>query len=404
MLGKRQPVTVNALILAALSTLLLIAAQPAQAQSETVLYNFTGGSDGLYPESSLISDGAGNFYGTTVLGGGCDGWNQNGCGVVFEVSPNGSGGWNQIVLHTLTAPPDGANPFMAPVIFDKAGNLYGTTEFGGWYNWGAVFELSPSGTGWAANILYSFTGGADGGHPASNLVMDQAGNLYGATSEYEAPGNVFELSPSGGGWTLQVIYEAPTTYGVTIDAAGNIYGATLSTVFELSPNGQGGWNPTVLHTFNGAPKDGNTPLSPPVPDNAGNLYGTTYYGGATNNGTVYKLSLITKGKKKGQWKEKILHSFRYKDGANPVAGVLLDAAGNIYGTTAAGGKYGDGTLFELARQVGKSSYKEKVLWTFNGTDGMNPYCIPVLDSEGNLFGTAASGGPSNAGVVFEVTP
>jgi hypothetical protein len=216
----------GALTLVVFSALLLVAARPAQAQMETVLYNFTGGSDGLHPEASLISDGAGNFYGTTLLGGlGCPG-NQYGCGVVFEMSPNGSGGWNETVLHSFSGPPDAANPFLSPVIFDKAGNLYGTTEFGGTFNWGAVFKLSLVGTSWTATILYSFTGGADGGHPAAGLIMDQAGNLYGTGSEYLLPGNVYELSPSGGGWTEQVIYEAPASGGLTMDASGNIYGTT----------------------------------------------------------------------------------------------------------------------------------------------------------------------------------
>ncbi len=392
----------GALIVAVLSALLLIAARPAQAQTETVLYNFTGGNDGLHPESSLISDGAGNFYGTTLLGGqGCPGWNQYGCGVVFEISPNGSGGWKQTVLHSFSGPPDAANPFRAPVIFDSEGNLYGTTEFGGTFNWGAVFELSPAGPSWTETILYSFTGGADGGHPATSLVMDKAGNLFGTTSEYQAPGNVFELSPSAGGWTLQVIYAAPTAPGLTMDASGNIYGATTSTVFELSPNGNGGWNPTVLHTFTGPPEDGSSPVTPFVFDQAGNLYGMTYAGGTNNSGTVYQLS----PGENGAWTEQILYSFMGgNDGAQPWAGVVLDAGGNIYGTTSLGGMYGDGTVFELVAPVGAGNYQEKVLWSFNGTDGLNPYCTPILDSAGNLYGTVASGGSKNAGVVFEVNP
>ena len=387
-----------ALTMVVLSALLLIVARPALAQSVTVLHSFTGGSDGSLPAASLISDSAGNFYGTTLLGGlGCPG-NQYGCGVVFEISPNGSGGWTQTVLKSFSGPPDPANPWIAPVIFDKVGNLYGTTEFGGTYNWGAVFELSPVGTSWEVTILYSFTGGSDGGHPASSLVMDRAGNLYGTTSEYLAPGNVFELSPSGGGWTQRVIYAAPTAFGLTMDAAGNIYGATTSTVFELSPNGNGGWNPTVLHTFTGAPGDGSSPTTAPVPDQSGNLYGTTYAGGAANYGTVYKLSPVN-----GGWTEQMLYSFMGgTDGANPFgAAVVLDAAGNIYGTTSVGGSQNDGTVFELSA-LGSSNYEHSVLWSFSGTDGANPYSTPVLDSAGNLYGTASGGGSSSAGVVFEV--
>ena len=398
----------NALTLALLSALLLIAARPAQAQTETVLYNFTGGADGSHPDTSLISDGAGNFYGATELGGlGCPG-NQYGCGVVFELSPNGSGGWNETVLHSFSGPPDAANPIFAPVVFDWGGNLYGTTGYGGWDNLGALYELSPAGASWTEAVLYSF--GTDWYYPTAGLIMDSAGNLYG-TTVWGGDGNcgtVFEMSPSGGGWTEQVIYSpyCPAgSAGLIMDAAGNILGAAASTVFELSPNGNGGWNPTVIHTFAGAPKDGYDAAGVPVLDQAGNLYGTTYYGGAKNLGTGYRLSPITKGKKKGQWKETILHSFRGgKDGANPVAGVVLDAAGNIYGTTFYGGKSGVGTVFELMPQVGKGSYKEKVLWAFNGTDGMLPYGLPILDSAGNLYGTADEGGSYGNGVVFEVTP
>lgn len=204
-----------ALTLAVLSALLLFAARPAQAQTETVLYNFAGGSDGFHPEASLISDGAGNFYGTTLLGGlGCPG-NQYGCGVVFEISPSGGGGWKQSVLHSFSGPPDAANPYLSPVIFDRWGNLYGTTEFGGAFNAGAVFELSPVGASWTVTILYSFTGGVDGQHPAAGLIMDPAGNLYGTTSEYQAPGNVFELSPVR--WRLEAAGDLLRTYLERVD-------------------------------------------------------------------------------------------------------------------------------------------------------------------------------------------
>jgi len=164
---------------ALLLTLLAALALPAQAQTETVLYNFTGGTDGSYPTSSLITDSTGNFYGTTTYGG------EYGAGVVFELSPNGSEGWNETVLHSFSSFwDDGANPFMAPVMFDNAGNLYGTTEFGGSENFGAVYELSPSGTGWTETTLYAFYHGKYGGfgNPASNLVMDVKGGITGTTS------------------------------------------------------------------------------------------------------------------------------------------------------------------------------------------------------------------------------
>ncbi len=396
----------DALILAALVALLLMAAQPVQGQ-ETVLYDFAGGSDGANPLSRLTSDGAGNFYGMTQLGG-------LGYGTVFELSPNGSGGWNETVLYRFCSVlncTDGAYPKYADLIFDNVGNLYGTTEDGGANEYGVVFELIPVGTNWTETVLYSFWP-TDGDGPENGLVMDSAGNLYGTThwGGYWEDGTVFELSRSGGGWTEQVIYAVDNNdyglTGLTMDAAGNIFGATYSWVFELSPNGDGGWNPTVLHTFTGAPKDGSGAEGTPVLDKAGNLYGTTTFGGADGCGVVYKLS----PGKKGKWTKKILHSFKSdKDGCVPWAGVVLDAAGNVYGTTVGGGKYagGLGTVFELAAPVGTGTYyKEKILWTFpfGGGWGSSPYDSLILDSAGNLYGTTAGGGSTDNGVVFEVTP
>jgi uncharacterized repeat protein (TIGR03803 family) len=175
------------------------------------------------------------------------------------------------------------------------------------------------------------------------------------------------------------------------------------TVFELSPNGNGGWNPTVLHTFCSG-KDGCGALGTPVFDQAGNLYGTTEYGGGKNDGTVYKLSPRTKGKKKGEWREKILRSFNGKNGAGPMAGIVFDAAGNIYGTTVAGGWRDYGLVYELVAPVGKGSYKERLFWRFNFTDGLGPLGSLIWDSAGNLYGTTNYGGEAELGVVFELTP
>ena len=382
--------TFGALTLVALSALLFIAARPAQAQTETVLWNFNGG-DGAVPQSGLTSH-EGNFYGTTYFGG------IFGNGAVFELSPNGSGGWNETVLYSFTGGADGQYPDLSYVIFDGLGNLYTTASYGGTHGDGVAFELSPVGTSWTETVLYNFAGGTDGATPLGGLIVDPVGNLYGTT--YGNGGTVFELSPSVGGWTEQVIYSLDDVAGLTMDAAGNIFGASVSTVFDLSPNGKGGWTPTVLHTFTGSPKDGSNAYGTPVLDKAGNVYGTTFYGGAKNNGTVYKLSLG----KKGKWTEKILYSCKggKKDGANPYAGIVLDAAGNIYGTTLAGGGSNDGTVYELVAPVGKGSYKEKVLWSFNGTDGAYPYDSLILDSAANLYGTTSRGGSSNAGVVFEL--
>jgi len=380
---------------------LVFAAQLAQAQTETVLYNFTGGSDGGKPVANLTSDGKGNFYGTTTEGGlkfGPDGY-----GTVFELSPNGNGGWNETVLYTFcpAAPacPDGAFPYSS-VIFDSAGNLYGIAYAGGAYDRGVVFELNPAQTSWAETVLYSFTGGSDGGSPTSNLIMDPSGNLFGTNSA-----GVFELKWSGGGWAEQVIYR-PQNYpqvvtGLTMDAAGNIFGVGYSSAFELSPNGNGGWNPTVLHNFLTRYFLGPDPIGAPALDKAGNFYGATYHGGANKSGKIYEVSL-----RRGKWTLKTLYSFggHVGDGSNPDAGLVLDASGNIYGTTLSGGGSGYGTVFELVAPIGKGSYQEKVLWSFNGTDGRAPYASLILDSAGNLYGTTRSGGSSGPGVVFKVTP
>jgi uncharacterized repeat protein (TIGR03803 family) len=382
----------GALTLAVLAALLLIAAFPAQAQTETVLYNFYYGSDGAYPIAHLTSDGAGNLYGTTCNyeGGG------PGYGTVFELSPNGSGGWKETVLYSFTGGADGSNPIDSGVIFDSVGNLYGTTYQGGANGLGVVFELSPVGGSWTETVLYSFAGGADGANPLTGVIMDRAGNLYGTVSS----GAVFELTPSGGGWTEQVIYATEVLEeGLTMDAAGNIFGAGDSGVFELSPNGNGGWSPTVIYTFCGYLPRPCGPVGTLVLDQAGNLYGTTDFGGSNDNGTVYKLSIGTKGK----WTGAILHSFLGgTDGRDPFAGVVLDAAGDIYGTTHFGGKSDGGTVYELVALFGTTSYREKLLWSFSGWDGYWPLGSLILDSSGKLYGTTVFGGSSGQGVAFEV--
>ncbi|MGB0049180.1 MAG: choice-of-anchor tandem repeat GloVer-containing protein, partial [Terriglobales bacterium] len=330
-----------------LSVLLLIAALPAQAQTETVLYSFCSQpncSDGAYPTSSLTPDDKGNFYGTTWEGGlGCAGAIY-GCGTVFELSPNGSGGWNETVLYSFTGGEDEVSP-LGPVIFDSVGNLYGTAwPNGQGIGFGVVFELSPVGGGWTESVLYRFTGFNDA-YPEDGLIMDSASNLYGTTQGTEGSGEVFELSPSRDGWTQQVIYNAGSGYsGLTMDAAGNIFGTEFLkawTVFELSPDGNGGWTPTVIYTFNN--KGGSNPQGALTLDKAGDLYGTTEnggkYGAPLGYGTVYRLY----PGKKGKWTEKVLHYFKggTHDGKYPLAGIVFDAAGNIYGTTVKGGVKAD---------------------------------------------------------------
>ncbi len=390
----------GALALAVISALLL-AVSVAQAQTAKVLYNFKGGSsDGANPESSLTPDGAGNFFGTTYYGG-------LGYGTVFELSPNGQGGWNEAVLYRFCSAQnctDGSRPSYSHVIFDGAGNLYGTTFQGGANGSGVVFKLSPAGINWTETVLYSFCSAldcADGRYPTNGLIADPAGNLYGAGDN-----GTFELSPSYGDWMEQVIYGysdlSNGSAGLTMDASGNIFGIIytytptkeVSKVFKLTPDGKGGWTPTVLKKIGGAAVNGTLAV-----DGAGNLYGTT--GGSNkNDGTVYRLSPGQNEK----WMKKTLHTFQGgADGDNPWAGVVLDAAGNIYGTTLYGGQHGYGVVFELS-PARHGRYQEKILWNFNLTNGAASVANLILDSAGNLYGTTTGGGSDGWGVVFEVTP
>ena len=399
MLEKTKLLSVGTPILAMFS-ILLIGVASASAQTETVLYSFAGSPDGAVPQSSLISDGSGNFYGTTVYGGTRD------LGTVFQLSPAGYGGWNETVLHSFSGK-DGAYPESSPLVFDNAGNLYGTTYYGGLsscaYGCGVVYELSPEGKRWKQTVLYRFAGGTDGSGPVGNLITDAAGNLYGTLSQ---AGGVFRLTPSGNGWSEQLIYAANVPKGgLVMDATGDLLGVTDSTVFELSPNGNGGWTSSVIHTFVGGPKDGSDPQGSLVFDRRGRLYGTTYAGGERNFGTAYMLR-PDKGKNKGTWTWRIIHSFHGypDDGSGPSAGLATN--GNFWGTTVNGGQNNDGTVFEITvtSDFITTFYSEYILWNFNGTDGAYPAYSPILDSAGNLYGTTPGGGSSGVGVVFELTP
>jgi len=371
----------------------LVSAANARAASEAILHNFTGGSDGGYVLRSLVFDGSGNLYGTAYFGG------SYGAGTVFELSP-GAGSWTQTILYNFTGGSDGANP-ASPLILDKSGNLYGTTDSGGANSKGTAFELSPSpGGGWTESVLYSFcsqSSCADGSYPASGLVMDSEGNLYGGTGN-----GVFELSRSGNLWTETVLYSAQTYFGVALDSAGNLYGAALGGyngyVFELSPSKGGGWKESTIYSFKGG-KDGSLPQGNVILDGSGNLYGTTGLGGAYDSGTAYRLAHKPYG-----WRETVLHTFRNskKDGATPNGELVSDSEGNLYGTTLYGGANNAGTVFKLTSN--DSSYKESLLWSFSTSDGATPASAVVLDKLGNLYGTTASGGSVGHGVAFEITP
>ena len=301
------------------------------AQPDMVTHSFGTGHDGQKPFGSLVFDSAGNLYGTTSMNG------LYGKGTVFEVSPNGT----ETVLYNFgNGTGDGQKP-LGNLILDSAGNLYGTTSEGGAFGNGTVFQLSPNGT---ETVLYNFGNGGDGQNPDAGLIFDTSNNLYGTTAIGGAFGN--------------------------------------GTVFELSPNGVGGWTETVLYSF-GSGGDGQNPEAGLVLDTSGNLYGTTVNGGAFGGGTVFQLSPTH-----GCCRENLVHSFgNGADGRNPYAGVIFDSSGNLYGTTANGGGNSGGTAFELSPSGG-GGWTEAFSYSFgSGTDGANPFSALVFDSSGNLYGT-----------------
>jgi uncharacterized repeat protein (TIGR03803 family) len=376
---------------------------------------------GAEPAAGVIFDKVGNLYGTAAGGGAY----QN--GTVFELTPK-HGQWTEKVLHTFTGGKDGGTP-NAGLMFDAAGNLYGTTVEGGSCNVGAVFELIPNHGKWTEKVLHSFNcNGTDGIKPEAGLIFDAAGNLYGTTllDATNSAGTVFELLPSRSKWAEKVLHRFSTkdkngywpSASLILDKAGNLYGTTAvggstgcfghgcGTVFELILN-QGKWTEKVLHTFVPDGKDGRQPVASLIFDPAGNLYGTTSNGGTYRDiGTVFELTPTADG----IWTEKVIHSFgNGNDGALPVAALAQDAAGNLYGTTAQGGTLsqqcypsGCGTVFELVHKDG--IWTEKVLHAFNSSDGVAPEAGLIFDPARHLYGTTFQGGTNYSGTIFEITP
>lgn len=362
---------------------------------EKVRYNFAGGSDGNNPWGGLVFR-AGSLYGTT-LGGGIYGY-----GTAFQLTKS-----THTVLHNFTGFGDGST-LEGTLIFDAAGNCYGTSPNGGNYGHGAIFELSgPFGGNWVLTPIYSFTGGIDGGWPNPTLIFDKAGNLYGTTLQGGASGagTVFQLKPAGSIWTQQVLHSFSGSDGFgpwagVVLHGGHLYGTTYGggpsgygTIFELTPS-QGLWIETVLLTFSGG-LDGGVPRAG-VTFKGETIYGTTYMGGTFNKGTAFELS------PKGV--HTVLHNFGGPgDGALPESAVIFDKLGNLYGTTTNGGASDAGTVYELT--PAPNGWTENLLYTFrNGLDGGYPVYGSLIFGGEKLYGTAAGGGTSGAGVVFEITP
>jgi uncharacterized repeat protein (TIGR03803 family) len=422
------------------------------ADREKVLYNLpkcTGStncaSTNVAIGLGMIFDKAGNLYGAYQFrgtsGSKCHGY---GCGYVFKLAPTTTGLWKETALYnfcSLANCADGAIP-SSGLAFDVDGNLYGTTWYGGMTTsgcggdlCGTVFKLTLGANGkWTETVLHSFTGGPDGAEPAGTApIFDSAGNLYGTTlGGGHGYGTVFKLTRgTKEPWTEAVLHsfqlngtDGIVPVGLVSDTAGNLYGTTAGggkyssanctstlvqnphcgTVYLLSPNGNGTWKESVLHNFQSNGKDGIQPLTGVILDAKGNLDGTTEFGGEHGFGTVFQLV-------HGTWAENILQSFETPtandSGSAPLSGLILDSAGNLYGTTLAGGAAGCGdgcgTVFELSH--GSSGWTETVLHDFSTpADGTTPTSPLSRDKEGNLYGNTLTGGANDAGVVFEILP
>jgi hypothetical protein len=405
-----------------------------QSDTETILHRFNNGGDGAIP-GGVVFDGEGNLYGTTEQGG--DGpctFPVQGCGNIFEVRAlaNTFGSlvesWEERVIYTFQGGNDGSFPVEA-LVSDAAGNLYGTTTYGGGTDCGGagcgtVFELRREGDQWVESVLYRFTGGSDGGTPEGVLTLDREGNIFGTTYNGGLNvcggwpcGVVFELQHTASGWKESVPYSfdyrngGQPIGGLAIDSAGNLYGTTpyggqpntppfdpTGTVFELQRAGSG-WSFKVLYRF---PSDAGGPEGGLTLDAQGNLYGTANAGGRYGNGSVFELRRPTQGRPR--WAFKNLYSFMLSyDGGSPSSGVIFDGAGNLYGTAVVGGsghacQVWCGVVFQLTPSG--SSWIESVLYSFQGgTDGEYPYSAPVLDPLGNLYGATPYGGDPNCTAV-----
>ena len=368
-----------------------LAAGSLCAAQETVLHTFINKSDGSFPFAGLTFDAKGNLYGTTDTGGSP----EFGDGTVFELTPDASGGFTFKTIHAFSqAKGDGGNP-AGSVVFDAAGNLYGTTSSGGIGGCGIVYELTPpatAGGAWTEIILHKFRGGnSDGCSTSGFVILDQAGDLFGATA-------------SGGG-------------GVNNTFCNHGCG----TVFKMTRNANGTFTENVIHRFTGENEDGRNPLGGLVFDKSGNLWGTTQVGGQSKSstcgaddlcGTVFELTPNTNG----TWTESTLFSFSDDStGFNPVTNLVIDKEGNLYGTTVNGGNDLGGLVFKLTPE-GSGKVTESIIHEFDGgTDGLNPFNGLTFDAAGNLYGAVQNGGgtttvcvggsvPIGCGVVYKLTP
>jgi uncharacterized repeat protein (TIGR03803 family) len=409
----------------------------AAASSGKIIYSFAGGADGAYPESDLIMDSAGNLYGTTSAGG--TGCGNNGCGTVFELARTKNGWKHQVLYSFAGSPNDGADP-KAGLAFDSAGNLYGTTTGGGDSNCGGgcgtVLRLAPNSRGgWTESILYRFGGYSGGMHPASDLVFDSQGNLYGTAGGGtgtgfcggqfwggDGCGIVFRLTPNPDGtWTESTIYDfagAPDAAvpigSLVLDVDGSMYGATsyggpgpcilghnefnppygCGALYKLTPSG-GGWKETVIYSFSRGQGLARNPSGGLILDKPGRLLGTSWYGG-DGDGAFFQLEQTKEG-----WEQSIPYRFYGNpDGSHPVGRLSVGPQGNLFGA-GGGGTNRSGTVFELERTT--RGWKERVVFSFGSAD-VGPSAGPTVNSQDHVYGTLSDIYSSHFGEVYEVIP
>ena len=384
----------------------------AWASTEKVLWNFKGGSDGSEPWSNyFISDAKGNLYAATAAGG------TYSAGTVFMLSPAGK----ETVLYEFKGSNgDGSAPH-GRLAFDADGEIYGTTQGGGTNGTGTVYRLSPkSGGGWTEKVIYNFSAtGADGTAPSAGMTIAADGTMYSTTPDGGAfgAGTVFSLKKTSKGWKQTVIQNLNGSSnggfpyeGLMMDTAGNLYGAAPTggtsgqgVIYRLSLTKKG-WVDTVLHSFTGQNGDGaGLYWIDLISDKSGNIYGATSFGGTNGTGTVWEL-VYSETKK--TYSESILYEFGASgsgDGNNPYGGLAMDSKGNLYGTTLYGGPSNIGTFYKLTKQ-GKT-WKETILHSFvAANDGNEPTGNPYIDATGRLYGMTQTGGKSNLGIVYRITP
>jgi uncharacterized repeat protein (TIGR03803 family) len=373
---------------------------------ETILYNFHGGNDGANPYATMMVGPGGGFFGTTVNGGPAN----DGTAFSLKLTRRGYTEGVQYAFHGS----DGAHPY-GGITRNGAESEVGTTADGGAYGYGVVFQITPSGSGNAEQVLYSFKGGSvDGANPFAGLLVDRKGNLFGTTLNGGTSGDgiVFELSPVRRGYAERILWNfkagsdgAFPYAGLIVDTSGALYGTThaggrydYGTVFKLTPDGTG-YDESILYAFQGG-SDGANPYGGLEAGPDGPLYGTTQYGGPSNDGTVFELKPSGSG-----YAESLNFTFDGRDGFVPNAPVIRTSAHSGASTTAQGGTYGDGVVFQLTPSGTRGGHQETVLHEFaGGSDGAFPYGGLIVDTTGAVYGTTYQGGTYGNGTIYKVTP